>query len=67
MSAAPRYTASPFAPRRRLTRVVRVGDVAIGGSVRADRVWLLFVLGIWSAMALEQSLAPDEPLAARGA
>jgi asparagine synthase (glutamine-hydrolysing) len=37
------------------------------GSVRADRVWLLFVLGIWSAMALEQSLAPDEPLAARAA
>jgi asparagine synthase (glutamine-hydrolysing) len=37
------------------------------GSVRADRVWLLFVLGIWSAMALERSLAPDEPLAARAA
>ncbi len=26
------YTASLFAPRRRLTRVVRVGDVAIGGA-----------------------------------
>ena len=37
------------------------------GSVRADRVWLLFVLGIWSALALEGSLQPDEPLAARAA
>ena len=37
------------------------------GSVRADRVWLLFVLGIWSAMALERTLMPDEPLAARAA
>ena len=37
------------------------------GSVRADRVWLLFVLGVWSAMAVERSLAPDEPLAARAA
>lgn len=37
------------------------------GSVRADRVWLLFVLGVWSAMALERSLAPDEPLASRAA
>ncbi len=37
------------------------------GSVRADRVWLLFVLGIWSAMSLERSLSPDEPLAARAA
>ena len=26
------YVASPFAPRRRATRVVRVGDVAIGGA-----------------------------------
>ncbi len=26
------YVASPFAPRRRKTRVVRVGDVAIGGA-----------------------------------
>jgi (E)-4-hydroxy-3-methylbut-2-enyl-diphosphate synthase len=26
------YVASPFAPRRRLTRVVMVGDVAIGGA-----------------------------------
>ncbi len=26
------YVASPFAPRRRTTRVVRVGDVAIGGA-----------------------------------
>jgi (E)-4-hydroxy-3-methylbut-2-enyl-diphosphate synthase len=25
------YTPSPFAPRRRPTRIVRVGDVAIGG------------------------------------
>ncbi|HEU4829198.1 MAG TPA: asparagine synthase (glutamine-hydrolyzing) [Gemmatimonadales bacterium] len=37
------------------------------GSARADRVWLLFVLGVWSAMALERSLAPDEPLSARAA
>jgi len=27
-----RYVASPFAPQRRATRVVRIGDVAIGGS-----------------------------------
>jgi (E)-4-hydroxy-3-methylbut-2-enyl-diphosphate synthase len=26
------YVANPFAPRRRVTRVVRVGDVAIGGA-----------------------------------
>ncbi|HEU4428262.1 MAG TPA: (E)-4-hydroxy-3-methylbut-2-enyl-diphosphate synthase, partial [Myxococcota bacterium] len=31
MSARP-YVASPFAPQRRRTRVVRVGDVAIGGA-----------------------------------
>ncbi|HEY5656901.1 MAG TPA: flavodoxin-dependent (E)-4-hydroxy-3-methylbut-2-enyl-diphosphate synthase, partial [Myxococcota bacterium] len=28
----PPYVANPFAPRRRATRVVRVGDVAIGGN-----------------------------------
>ena len=27
------YTASPFAPRRRKTRIVRIGDVAIGGDM----------------------------------
>jgi asparagine synthase (glutamine-hydrolysing) len=37
------------------------------GSVRADRVWLLFVLGVWSALTQERSLAPDEPLEARAA
>ncbi|HEU5049585.1 MAG TPA: asparagine synthase (glutamine-hydrolyzing) [Gemmatimonadales bacterium] len=38
-----------------------------GGSVRADRVWLLFVLGVWGAMTLEGSLAADEPLLERAA
>ena len=32
------------------------------GSVRADRVWLLFVLGVWGAMALDRTLTADEPL-----
>jgi asparagine synthase (glutamine-hydrolysing) len=32
------------------------------GSVRADRVWVLFVLGVWGAMALDRTLAADEPL-----
>ncbi len=32
MTVLARYTPSPFAPRRRPTRIVRVGDVAIGGN-----------------------------------
>ncbi len=33
------------------------------GSRRADRVWLLFTLGVWAAMMLDGVLAPDQPLA----
>ena len=33
-----------------------------GGSVRADRVWLLLTLGVWAAVAVEGVLAPEEPL-----
>ena len=32
------------------------------GSRRADRVWLLFTLGVWAAMMLDGSLQPDQPL-----
>jgi asparagine synthase (glutamine-hydrolysing) len=32
------------------------------GSVRADRVWALLVLGVWAAVALDGDLAPDELL-----
>lgn len=33
------------------------------GSRRADRVWLLFTLGVWAAMMLDRVLAPDQRLA----
>ena len=33
-----------------------------GGSVRADRVWLLLTLGVWAAVAVEGVLAPEEQL-----
>lgn len=32
------------------------------GSARADRVWLLFTLGVWAAMAVDGTLSPTEPL-----
>jgi asparagine synthase (glutamine-hydrolysing) len=32
------------------------------GSARADRVWLLFTLGVWAAMALDGTLDPSTPL-----
>ena len=32
------------------------------GSRRADRVWLLFTLGVWAAMMLDGVLAPDQRL-----
>jgi asparagine synthase (glutamine-hydrolysing) len=32
------------------------------GSTRADRVWLLFTLGVWGAMMLDGVLSQDEPL-----
>ena len=38
-----------------------------GGSVRADRVWVLFVLGVWGALALDGTLAGDEALVERAA
>lgn len=45
----------------------RAFDALDAGSVRADRVWLLFVLGVWGALALDRSLGPDEPLVPRAA
>ena len=33
------------------------------GSRRADRVWLLLALGVWAAIALDGTLAPDQKLA----
>ena len=35
----------------------------VAGSRRADRVWLLFTLGVWAAMMLDGVLAPDQRLA----
>jgi asparagine synthase (glutamine-hydrolysing) len=34
----------------------------MAGSVRADRVWALLVLGVWSAMLIDRDLDPAEPL-----
>ena len=36
------------------------------GHLRADRVWALFVLGVWAALAIDRDLSPDEPLSGVG-